>query len=347
MAFINKGRGMNVTIISNIFIDEYMLKANGTFVKIYLYGYKSCCCGNYELTASQIAQSMDIIESDVISAWKYWEEQGIMKLYYNEAANSYDVEYLDIVHKKENKAKQDIPAKSNLMQTKPHYSLKELEIYINNSAEIRNLFEYAKNTMGKLLTSNDMELIYSFYDYYRLPIDVIKVLIAYYSDKSMRYIEKVAIEWSDKGIDTLDKAEDHMKEFGQYKKVMKFFGIENVNINAKHREFITKWIKNYKMGLEIINEAAQRTIFKTGSPSFEYADSIITSWYKDNVKSVEDIKKLDEAFEYNKKKEQENRKNININNNTANNKDKFGNYNQREWDFEELKRLEREYNKIN
>lgn len=341
MAFINKNRDIDVTAISNVFIDEYMPKANGAFVKVYLYGYKNCCAGNYEITAAQIAQTMDMLESDVILAWKYWEKQGIMKLYFNEETKSYDVEYLEVREVKENIIEK--PKLNNILAVKPQYSPKELEIYQQNSKEIRELFEYVKTVMNKLLTYNDMNLIYSIYDWYRLPIDVIKLLFAYHSDKSFRYIEKVAMDWSEKGIDTIEKAEEHMKGFGDYKKIMKAFGVENLDI-PKYREYVFKWLKNYKMKIEIIQEAAQRSIFRTGKASMEYADRIIESWYKNNVQNLDDIAKLDKAFEESKKKNIENRENKSLAENKR--KDKFVNYEQRNWNFEELEKLEQQLNQI-
>lgn len=39
-----------------------------------------------------------------------------------------------------------------------------------------------------------------------LPVDVITMLLSYYKDKPMGYIEKVAIDWSEKEIDTIEKS---------------------------------------------------------------------------------------------------------------------------------------------
>jgi len=343
LAFLNSKDKKGVTPISNIFIDNYMPKANGTFVKVYLYGYRKCFHDVYDLTSKQIAETMDILESDVILAWKFWEKEKLMKLHFNEETNNYDVEYLPIEGVKDDQSPK--PMKFNPVSTKPQYSPQELSIYKDSSEEIRDLFSYSQKTLNKLLTYTDMNIIFSFYDWLRLPIDMIKILLAYYSDKSMKYIEKVAIDWAENGIDTIDKAEEQMNMYGEYRFIMKAFGLSSRNPIGSEEEYMRKWIKKYLLPSTILEEACKKTVLQIGKANFAYADQILTNWYKNNVKTIEDINKLEAAFSEKKKIEAENRQGKNTNNNNLSQRkqNKFVNFEQRQWDFEELERLEREY----
>ena len=56
---------------------------------------------------------------------------------------------------------------------------------------------------------------------------------------------------------------------------------------------IDKWFKDYGFTREIVLEACSRTITAIHSPSFQYADRILTEWKKAGVKSFEDIKAMD------------------------------------------------------
>lgn len=343
MSFVNNDLE---TPISNIFIDKYMKDANGTFVKIYLYGYKNFYHRLSDLTSKDISQSLDILESDIILAWKYWEKQGLLNLYYNEHSNTYTVKYLSINEPLQQPAIQAEANKSpknkfNIIATKPQYSPQEISIYKQSNEEIKDLFSYAQKTLGKLLTYPDMNVIFSFYDWLRLPIDVIKVLLAYYSDKSMNYIEKVAIDWAESGIDTIDKAEIKMQLYSQYTEILKSFGITgNRLIIEKEKEYIDKWLNVYKFSIEIIKEACSKTVINTGNISFGYADSILEDWFKNNIKNLEDIKKLEEAFVQKKKLKAENR----LSNNKSQPKvNRFVNYDQGDWDFDKLDKLEKAY----
>ena len=68
------------TPIPNIFIDKYMLSAPYTYSIIYIYSYRNCFAGNGNISNTQIANKLDILESDVIKAWKFWSDKGIVSI---------------------------------------------------------------------------------------------------------------------------------------------------------------------------------------------------------------------------------------------------------------------------
>ncbi len=70
----------SVTPISNRFIDEYMLNANGEFVKIYLYLLRALSATDYDVSVCHIADIFNHTEKDVIRALKYWEQTGLLRL---------------------------------------------------------------------------------------------------------------------------------------------------------------------------------------------------------------------------------------------------------------------------
>ena len=69
-----------VTSIHNTFIEKYMLHANGSYVKVYLYLSKCIQAGEEDLSISSLADQMENTEKDVIRALNYWEKQGLMRL---------------------------------------------------------------------------------------------------------------------------------------------------------------------------------------------------------------------------------------------------------------------------
>ena len=68
------------TTVSDIFIDRYMPKANGEFVKVYLYLLRAIGSGNGMASISDIADHFSNTENDVIRALNYWASMGILKL---------------------------------------------------------------------------------------------------------------------------------------------------------------------------------------------------------------------------------------------------------------------------
>lgn len=68
------------TTVSDIFIDQYMPKANGEFVKVYLYLLRATGSGAGIATISEIADHFSNTEADIIRALNYWAYEGILQV---------------------------------------------------------------------------------------------------------------------------------------------------------------------------------------------------------------------------------------------------------------------------
>lgn len=73
------------TSISNTFIKKYMLNANGSYVKVYL--YLSMCIQSdiHDLSISSLADRMENTEKDILRALQYWEKKHLLTLQYDES----------------------------------------------------------------------------------------------------------------------------------------------------------------------------------------------------------------------------------------------------------------------
>lgn len=69
-----------VTSIHNTFIEKYMLGANGSYVKVYLYLSKCIQAGEEDLSISSLADRMENTEKDIIRAFNYWEKKKLLKI---------------------------------------------------------------------------------------------------------------------------------------------------------------------------------------------------------------------------------------------------------------------------
>lgn len=68
------------TSINNSFIQNYMLDANGSYVKVYLYLSMCIQSGEKNLSISSLADKMENTEKDILRALRYWEKRGLMVL---------------------------------------------------------------------------------------------------------------------------------------------------------------------------------------------------------------------------------------------------------------------------
>lgn len=68
------------TVISNAFIEHFMLDANGSYVKVYLYLSKCIQSGGIDISIPFLADKTDSTERDIIRALQHWEKKGLIKI---------------------------------------------------------------------------------------------------------------------------------------------------------------------------------------------------------------------------------------------------------------------------
>ena len=77
----------NITMIPNEFLDHYMSGANGEFLKIYLYLIRWAGCPEASITATSIADFFNMTENDVKRALRFWEQEGLLRIAWDEDGN--------------------------------------------------------------------------------------------------------------------------------------------------------------------------------------------------------------------------------------------------------------------
>lgn len=304
--------------ISKEFIEKELPSAPPLYVSVYL-----MTKAVREASAAEIAARLDILESDVRRAWRYWEERE------------------PVAQEKSARAE---PAQRLFVEQRPDYSPAELAEYMKHR-EMKALLQAAQRKLAKPLSQQDISMIFGFYDWLGLPPDVIEMLLSYAvadGHKGMRYIEKIAMNWAEVGIDTVEKAAEYieMRKTG-YRAIMRAFGQSGRMPVEGEETFMRKWLTEYALPMDVIQLACERTVMQTGKVSFPYADGILKRWKDAGVKEMADVEMLDRAFAAKKAispalaaktppaetKTKQNR---------------FINYTQRQWDFAELEKLQRE-----
>ena len=74
------GGAPGATAVSNIFIDTYMPRASGSFVKVYLCLLRHVQFPGAAVTLSSVADMLEETEKDIVRALNYWEKEGLMLL---------------------------------------------------------------------------------------------------------------------------------------------------------------------------------------------------------------------------------------------------------------------------
>ena len=301
----------NSTIVENDFIDYYMTKANGEYVKVYLLLLRHLNDPSISLTISKLADCLDCPEKDILRALKHWSKVGLLKIDYDEAgticgltvgqsntetvsSSQTETVRLSTIDREELQAPEKLPT-----QEKPRRKPSTKGTVASNTDKLRQLYFVAEQYMGKPLSPTEIQRINYFYDSLNFSTDLIEYLIEYCVEnghKSMRYIETVALAWSDEGISSVAEAKANSSLYHKNCfTVLKAFGISGRNPAPIEVGYIKKWTDEYGFDITIILEACNRTIANTAKPDFKYADKILKNWYTQNVHHLSDITKLDMA----------------------------------------------------
>lgn len=342
----------DTTVIPNSFIDEYMKDANDAQIKVYLYLIRVMSAG-LSTGVSEIADKFNHTEKDVIRALKYWEKAGLLSLDESGKNNITGIHFMNPQSKNASdsteaaciaedsqsvqpalvKAEAAVPVISITTRqaetpfSKPIYSADKLRAFKEREETAQLLF-VAESYIGRPLSAGDMKSILYFSDCLHFSDDLIDYLIQYCVDrgkKDFKYIEAVALNWAQSGITTPKQAEKFASKYDKsVYTIMKELG-KNSAPTAKELEYINRWVKEYGFSSDIIAEACERTVMATDSHRFEYAEGILSSWKKEDVRRKSDIQRIDELYQ--KRRQQKSAT-------AASNR--FNQFSQRDYDFEEL-----------
>ncbi len=279
---ISGSEGLLSFPLSSAFVDKYMPDANPTFVKVYLYGLRLCYAVGMEKNNTAIASALGILESDVVLAWKYWESVGAVKIKPGDG-----IEFLDLT-----------AAQINSAPKKPVYKAREMAEAIEENEDLKLLLTHAQNIFGKTFSNADIAILYSFYDWLELPVEVILMLLEHCASLekyNLRYAEKIAISWAGEGIDTIDKAKNHLKKSENREKInrkyKRLLGIVGRNLSDAEYAHIIQWTENMEFTPELIKLAYEKTVMATGTASFPYINGILQSWHKQGIKTAQELEK--------------------------------------------------------
>ena len=276
-----------VTVLENEFIDRYMPKANGEYVKVYLMLLRHLDESASLPAPSRLADLLECTEKDILRAFKYWEGQGLLE--YKEEAPDRSLQ-AEVSPSEASLTVAPVSDTDKSVNTRKH----------GNRKEFKELLFVAEQYLGKTLSATDINAITYFYETLQMSADLIEHLIEYCVEnghKSIHYIQKVALSWHSQDIRTVEQAKTNSVLYNKNcYSILNAYGIKGRAPAASEIAYIRKWHEEYAFSLEIILEACDRTMNMIHQPNFEYTDSILKNWYKKNVHTLEDVSVLDAAF---------------------------------------------------
>ncbi len=292
------------TLVPNEFIDYYMPRANGAFVKVYLYLLRCLTAPEAGFGISVIADALEETEKDILRALRYWEREKVLSLTWGDENEIRGIK-LNRLTKPADQAFTErtspapsapaAPATDDLTKL-PDYSPAQLSAFANRP-DTNWLLHAAESYLERMLKPADVQLLFFLHDDLQFSNELILHLYEYCvsrGKKAPSYIQKVALSWHQDGIDTAEKAEERSLQFDScFTAVNRAFALNRAP-GLSERRFLNRW-STFGFSADLIEEACSRALLSTSHPDFKYADKILERWHQNNVHTMSDVKKLDDA----------------------------------------------------
>lgn len=270
MAFCDKENQLvtdGYTVIDNKFFLNYMPDAPEKCVAVYLLGLAlSSSCGD-DNSIEAIAQKLNITPDDVMTAYQYWDELGLVTL-------SYDLP----LHVTYNAIKDSTNALRKISPSK----------YKKFSQQMQDLF-----AGGRQINTSELDAYYQFLEDTAFEQEALLAVIKYCVELKgktigYKYILTVARNEMRKGATTLAQVSEHLNCQQKYdddlKLVFKAMGASR-KFEHSDRELYDKWVRELGFTQDVITNVAKNC--KSGGMA--KLDSLLSEYYKRGAMSLTEI----------------------------------------------------------
>ncbi len=263
--------------------------------------------GQWEI--SDIAAALGAAEPDVRDALQYWVEAGILikrgaeqtdaaaeGRTVSEAGNIIELTASehDAVHSVSSGIKAAVKRHQTQAAQKP--TRDEVARRGAESPEIAFLLNEAQKKFGRNITQAEASTLVWLHDYEGLPVAVIIMIIEYIVSEgrgTIKYLERTAVDWSQKEINTVEKAEKHicaiMSSRKAWNRVERAMSIDHRRPSAKEQQAADRWVNEWGFSQDMLRAAYDQCVDATAKISIPYINKILEKWHKAGIKTPEDV----------------------------------------------------------
>lgn len=252
------------TTVSDIFIDQYMPKANGEFVKVYLYLLRATGSGAGIATISEIADRFSNTEADIIRALNYWASEGILQVQTGADGQimginlcSLSVSGMQAAQSNIQSAVADNAAQNNLQNS-----------VVNNAAQNILQNSVVNNAAQNISTVNT-----------RMHDSVVEKLKSQTPDKAASSQKEYTL--------------DEIKEFRKNPDISElFFIIETYlkhTLSSTDTNMVLYWLDELHFSTDLVEYLVEYCITK-GHSSLRYMNKVALGWADAGIKTVDQAK---------------------------------------------------------
>lgn len=197
---------------------------------------------------------------------------------------------------------------SKALPEPPEYSAADINRELENKdSSFPALVNEVQKRLGKVLSTNDLKSLYAIYDFSGLPPEVILLAVSWTVEEYQRkygagrmprmpQIQREAFRWKERGVDTVEGAEAHLKRLTLLRErstqILALLDIRDRPPVDREKEYITGWI-DMGFGDDAIRLAYEKTVMKKQSMSWPYMDSILKSWHQKGLHTAKQVEAQD------------------------------------------------------
>lgn len=243
----------------------------------------------------RIASELKCGQGEVAASVAFWNGTGVLTLNEGEekAENATSKKFESVEEQKSTTS--DAPKRIKNGDL-PQYTTEELNLLLEKHNGVGRFIDECQNVLGKIFNTSDVKIIMGLIDHLGLDEEYILVLMhhcAQIEKKSMRYIERTAVDCLDEGIEDAHILEGILRSREDAKKaqnkIRNIFGISNRALTTKEKKLIELWTGTYAFDTEIITKAYEITVDTINEPSMPYTGAILEKWHSEGLKSIDEI----------------------------------------------------------
>ena len=270
----------DITPLENMFIQQYLVKSPGDYVKVYIYCLNCCYYPDgSRITYDSIASSLKLSNDDVQRALRYWSRLGIMT-----------VENKDDSLEIEMHSMKDIFLKCEFSDKIELYKYADFNNALSEAFAPRIL-----DTQDYLLYQ-DMITMFDVSEEYVIEAVKYSVKATKNPDVPYKYVEKVIEAWKNDNINDVDTLKKYLEKsdtaYREICSILRYLGMNRAP-TVPELNCYKKWTDEYHFTFESIKEACNATI-SANTPTIKYLDSILTSLHDKKATTPEQITAIKE-----------------------------------------------------
>ncbi len=240
-------------------------------------------------SAEDIARALNMSRADACDAMQYWIENGIVTVDGQAPVEPETPSYA---------TKQSAEAAAATIEaaifTKP--TAEQIAKRTRESEEIRFMLNAAQQKLGRTIGYDSQATLLMICDSYGLPVEVLLMLIEYcvsIGKGSINYIAKAAKSWSDREIDSIEKADEQIRILrrceGLWKQLCEMTGISTPRPTSAQSAFLRQWSNEMGFDIEMIYLAYEEMANHTDKISFPYMNKVLANWHEAGIKTPEQL----------------------------------------------------------